>query len=424
MAKFERYHQAVAFLEGFFNLPLENEFLLKHSANDPGVFVKRMEDLLKRLGNPEKDFKVIHVTGTAGKGSVSLGIQQNLVRAGMKTGLFTSPFVTTQLEKIQVNDLYISPNNFADIVEELKPVIDEMHLQGKYGRPSYFELCLGIALVYFKQQKCQWVVLEVGCGGRHDATNVVLQPKATVITNIDYDHTQLLGKTLTKIARDKAGIIKKGSLFFTTEKRPKLQKMFKDICQKVGARFHVVKAGDSYQERNQTLVKSVIAGLGFRFNPKALEVKLPARFEVMSQKPLVIIDGAHSPVKMAATAHNLKQLKYGRCHLVIGMAANKDGADILAEIVPLADHIYFTRFQIKERRAADPKTLKIQAAKYQKRGVKSQMFLDPRRALMAARKNAKSNDLILVTGSFFLAGDLRREWISEEVILKNRRSFL
>lgn len=419
----ERYQAAVTFLEGFHNLPIGAEFNAGWGTTNPAVFIWRMQDFLDRLGNPEKNFKIVHVTGTAGKGSVSLGIKEGLFRAGMKTGLFTSPFVTTTLEKIEVNDRYISPSDFADIVEEIKPAIDAMHDHGPHGRPSYFELCFAAALLYFKKEKCDWVVLEVGLGGRYDATNIVKNPVATVLTNIDYDHTNILGKTLNKIAHDKAGIIKKNSLFFTTEQRPQLQKMFKGICQKVGASYNLVKAGNSYQERNQSLIKAVIESLGFKFNPKALEAKYPARFEVMSRKPLIVIDGAHSPIKMRATVANVKKLTYNKLHLVIAMAANKDSSEVLGEIIALADYCYFTRFQNSSREVTDPKTLMAQA-KQQKRKAQSQMFLDPHRALAAAKQAAGKEDLILITGSFFLAGDLRQEWINEETILKNRKSFI
>ena len=159
----------------------------KKKDHDPSIYIKRMRWFLDLLGNPEKDFKYIHITGTAGKGSVSTMLQDRMVRSGKRTGLFTSPFVTTSIEKIQVDELYIDPVEFADIVDGMKPMIDRAFAECPYGGPSYFERFLAIALVYFRKQKCEWVVLEVGCGGRHDATNVIPAPVVSAITNIDYD---------------------------------------------------------------------------------------------------------------------------------------------------------------------------------------------------------------------------------------------
>jgi len=157
-------------------------------------------------------------------------IHEVLLVSGKKVGSFTSPFVVTSIEKVKVGELYISPEEFADIVEYLKPFIDEAYISGPYGRPSYFEIFFAIALVYFKQQKCEWVVLEVGLGGRYDATNIIERPIVTAITNIDYDHTEILGKTLKKIAFDKAGIIKTGAEFFTTEQNKSVLAVFSEIC--------------------------------------------------------------------------------------------------------------------------------------------------------------------------------------------------
>lgn len=419
--KFESYYKAVQFLEGLYNLPLENEFLTLKSADDPTIFIKRMDDLLRRLKNPEKNLKIIHVTGTAGKGSVSTGIHKGLVKAGQKAGLFTSPFITTSIEKIQVDNKYISPEEFAGLVEEIKPVIDDMHKSGPYGRPSYFEIFLGLAMLYFKKQNCEWVVLEVGCGGRYDATNFVKKPEVAVITNIDYDHTHLLGKTLPKIARDKGGIIKSDCSFFTTETRPELLKIFKGYCDELKADFNQMEADGDYQYSNLGLINAVLSSLDFKELKEKDLPQLPARFELISQDPRVVIDGAHSPIKMRATVKNLQRLRYSKLHLVVATAGNKNSSDILTEIIPKADHIYFTRFQIKERKAADPLALSKQAKVFQKTKVSTGVFIDPHQAFEAALAKAKTGDLILVTGSFFLAGDLRQRFISEEQILKSRK---
>lgn len=423
MTNNHRYARAVAYLEGLSNLPMEKDYMQDRST--PQIFLDRMEYFLHALGNPEKGFQYIHVTGTAGKGTVTTMVHNMLHADGKRVGSYTSPFVTTSIEKICVNDLYIAPDEFADIVDELKPVIDEMYLASPFGKPSYFEIFLATALVYFKKQQCEWVVLEVGAGGRYDATNFIASPVATVITNIDYDHTQLLGKTLQKIARDKAGIIKPGSLFFTSEQRPVLLKMFRDVCKEKGATFHHVSHRQSFQEYNESLVLDVGHGLGIdeAIVKKAIEsTHLQCRFEVVQEQPLVVVDGAHNRIKIQSTIEHLRERQFKKLFLIIGIADNKDHLAMLEQIVPLADSVFFTRFQMGSRPCASPKKLFALSQKYMKASATSRILLDPMCALQIALKDAGPEDCILVTGSFFLAGDLRQHWIPEETILQNRRS--
>lgn len=395
MPDFSRYYNAVKYLEGLSNIQSGPNYMSGpaprgvRGKHDPSVYIKRMAWFLDLLGNPEKGFKYIHITGTAGKGTVAAMIQQAMVKEGKHVGLFTSPFVTTSIEKIQVGDLYIAPDEFADVVEKMKPSLDEAFVKCPWGGPSYFERFLAIAFLYFKKMQCEYVVLEVGCGGRYDATNVIDAPMMSAITNIDYDHMHILGKTLTKIAWDKSGIIKKGSKFFTTETRPRLRKIMEDICQEQGASFTYVPGGNN----------ELVEVMGF----DAQEVKLPARFEIMQDKPLVIIDGAHNRAKFRYTAKQLESLPYNKLHLVVALAANKD-KDIIKEI--RADYIYPTRFQNPERQCMNLGG-----------------FTDSLLALDAALAAARSDDLVLVTGSFYLAGELRTRWYSEEGILINRKAF-
>lgn len=418
-----RYTRAVNYIEGLSNLPMEKDYMKDRSS--PQIYLDRMEYFLAALGHPEKGFQYIHVTGTAGKGTVTTMLHNMLHANGKRVGSYTSPFVTTSIEKIRVNDLYIAPDEFADIVDELKPVIDAMYLDSPFGKPSYFEIFLAIALLYFKKQHCEWVVLEVGAGGRYDATNFIASPVATVITNIDYDHTQLLGKTLQKIARDKSGIIKPGSLFFTSEQRPVLLKMFRDVCTEKGATFHHVSHRQSFKEYNESLVLDVGRGLGIHESivKKAIaSTHLQCRFEVMQEQPLVVVDGAHNRIKIQSTIEHLRERRFKKLFLIIGIADNKDHLAMLEQIVPLADTVFFTRFQLSARPCASPKKLFELSRKYMKAGAPSLILLDPMRALQTALKDASSEDCILVTGSFFLAGDLRQHWIPEEAILGSRRS--
>lgn len=423
MDTFRRYHQAVDFLEGLSNLPVEKDYM--RDRGNPSLYLKRMRYFLALLGNPDRRFKFIHITGTAGKGTVTTMVHEMLTASGKKVGSFTSPFVTTSIEKIRVGEKYIAPDELADIVEYLKPYLDRAYTSGPYGRPSYFELFLAIAFVYFKRQKCEWVVLEVGLGGRYDATNVIEKPAIAAITNIDYDHTEILGKTLGQIARDKAGIIKKGSRFFTAEQRPLLLRMFQKICDEKNVVLHQTPRQKNYQEYNTALAAALSRKLGI--HEKHIirgirQTRMQCRFEIMQKNPLVVLDGAHNRAKIRSTIENLRRLDFRKLYLIIGAADNKDKVSIFKQIIPRADRIMFTRFQIKDRKCAHPKELLALSRRYFKRGVKTELLLDPQQALAAALRHAAKKDLILAVGSFFLTGELRKNWIPEEQILRTRKN--
>lgn len=352
-------------------------------------------------------------------------LHEVLHAAGHRVGSFTSPFVTTSIEKIKVGSQYISPSEFVEILEELKPIIDRAYLCGPYERPTYFELFFAMALLYFKRMKCDYAVLEVGLGGRYDSTNVVQQPLVTAITNIDYDHMEILGNTLQKIAFDKAGIIKPNSSFFTTEKRPALVRLFRDICREQGASYQAIRVPGGYRAENEVLVRAIAQKVGVDERSMSVGMRkafLACRFELMQTEPMVVLDGAHNRAKIRTTVNNIRALHYRKLHLVLGFAKNKDQTSILEQIIPLADHVYLTRFQIKDRACAPPKELYVSAKEYLRPKATSEVFLDPQRALQKALEVAAKEDLIVVTGSFFLAGELRERWIPEERILRRRRA--
>lgn len=423
MNKFEEYKKAVVFLESLSNLPLQGDYMIdKHHAD---VYIKRMRYFLKLIGNPDKKMKFIHITGTSGKGTVTNMVHEILHTAYKKVGSFTSPYVTTSIEKIKVNDKYIAPDEFTEIVDYLKPFIDKSYTEGPYGRPSYFEIFLAIALIYFQRQKCEWVVLEVGLGGRYDATNVIEKPIITAITNIDYDHTELLGKTLKEIAYDKAGIIKQGSVTFTTEQQPSLLRIFNKICKEKKVSLNILPWQNNYQEYNKGLATAIAQYIGINDKYITQGIKkafLACRFEIIQDNPTIVLDGAHNRSKIKTTIDNLENLSFVKLFLIIGIADNKNHISILEQIVPKADYVFFTRFQNKDRKCAHPKELFIKSKPYLKKKAEIKICLDSEMALREALKLAKYNDLILVAGSFFLAGELRKHWYSEDIVLKRRGS--
>jgi dihydrofolate synthase/folylpolyglutamate synthase len=423
MRKFEKYYKAVDFLEGLSNLPLHGDYLI--DTDHPEIYTKRMRYFFSLIGNPDKGLKYIHIAGTSGKGTVTTMLHEIIHVSRKRVGSFTSPSVTTSIEKIRVGDKYISPAEFANIVEYLKPFIDQAYVEGPYGRPSYFEIVFAIAIIYFKKKECDWVVLEVGLGGRYDATNVIEKPLVTAITNIDFDHTEILGKTLQKIAFDKAGIIKQGSTFFTSEQRQPILKIFTEICHEKNIPLYRISHQDTYQKYNEALVTAIAQKIGLNNTHISQGIQnswLPCRFETIENNPTIILDGAHNRSKIKTTIENLKGLSFKKLYLIIGIADNKDHASILKQIVPLADHIFFTRFQNVERKCAHPKALLEKSGIFLRKEIQPKIFLDPEQALSEAMRLAHADDLILITGSFFLVGELREYWYPEEWVLRRKRS--
>jgi dihydrofolate synthase / folylpolyglutamate synthase len=449
----KKYYQAKRFLESLVNIPDPIPFFVKtrrarSRKKKREFFIKRLRFLLGLLGNPDRDLQFIHLTGTSGKTSTTFFVVSILRAAGFHVGAFVSPHVTSITERIHLGNKLITQEELADIIEYLKPFLSHCAAESPYGCPSFFETMLAAAIVYFKKQKCDYAVLEAGIGGMFDATNVIKKNKVAIITNVGLDHQDVLGKTREEIARDKAGIIKRGGKFFTAERDEKILDIFREVCRAKKVSFqhingdyrilqsdlsgvefeyagHKFKVGlpGEHQAGNAVLafeaVKKIIGENYGAMKKGIAEVFVPCRLEKMSVDPTVILDGAHNVDKMKTTAEFIRYFKYRKLHLVIGLARNKDAEGILREIIPLADKVYLTRFLHHTRKGqvlGKMNKIAIRLARS-----KPNIFIDPHEALAAARKAAGKNDLVLVTGSFFLAGELRSDWFPEEYILKYRK---
>lgn len=387
----------------------------------PQIYIDRMKFFLGLLGDPQDAYKVIHITGTAGKGTVSTMLQEALIASGRRTGLYTSPYCVSVIENIRVNHLYISPAFVTLIVELLKRMVERAR-RSSYGVPSYFELMTAVAFLYFKKQKCDWVVLEAGLGGRYDATNVVDRPVVTAITSVGYDHTDVLGKTLQKIARDKAGIIKPLSSFFTAVSDPTILTLFQKICKEQSATFTSVKGS------NEELVHRI--GVFLKLSKSAIKkgiakIRLPCHLELIDKRPTIILDGAHNELKINYFFDHLKHIPIDKRIIIFGIADNKDKKNILRRIAQETDTIVFTPFTLTGfpgRHCADPLELSKIIKQYRK-DLTITIASSPSVALKQAQALSNQDGTIIITGSFYLCGELRRRWYSEEWVLTHRTSF-
>ncbi|MDO8435234.1 MAG: cyanophycin synthetase [bacterium] len=414
MTQFQSYYRALHFLAELQRQPLVT--FLNGKTLDPLVYIKRTQLLLDYVGNPERELRYVHVAGTAGKGTVTAMLHDALIAAGGKVGSLVSPHVTTPIERFRIGNDLLSPDIFASLVDELKPAIEKCTEFSGLGRPALVEVYVAIALLAFARAGCRWAIVEVGCGGRYDPTNVIPNHDIGVVTNIGVDHQRILGSSYDSIARQKIGIAKRGCTVITAEQNGHLVDLFGEHCEAVGAELLAIERGD---DMNISLARAVLEKLEINhpaIEPAMMATKLPGRCEVMQENPLVILDGAHNPMKIDRLAQFLKESGYGPVHCVFAACANKDARTMIRLLEPHVTRWYFTRF-IAGRRAFQPEALAAFAT------TPATIYADPHVALATARVNAGERGTIVIAGSFFLAGELRKEWISEEDILGGRSSF-
>lgn len=442
------YRAAYDYFISLINLP-RREYV-----KDPkhcGVYLERMRALLKILGSPEKKIPhYIHITGTSGKGSVARLLASVLQAGGQRVGLLTSPHPSVMLERFEINGRLMPQKKFVELIERLKTALEKFLTVSECDIPSFTELTTILGLMFFAEQRAPWVVLEVGCGGRYDATNVIPRKDAAIITNVGLDHVDILGNTKTKIAFEKAGIIKPGSLVFTMDADAKVLKILERECKKThttltrvkknegkiitsnlagsafragGAEYHLNALG-THQITNALLARRVALALGFskRDIQRGLaRVKFPVCLEIVSRRPLIILDGAHNPDKMKTTVEAVRKVQSpkparpnsrsgrSKVHLVVGFAANKNIGAMARQLATLKPKtIACTRFTVNPfRKAADPRTIATAFRRYLPK-TQLAMFLDPRAALAwSKREQKKIGGWLLATGSIFLSGELR-----------------
>ena len=404
----------------------------------------RMVKLLEYLGNPHIGLKYIHVAGTNGKGSTSNFIYSILKCGGYRAGLYTSPHILKYNERIKINDADISDSDLIRISEEVLEA--EKKIEREYGSVSLFELITAVAFIYFKEQKTDYVVLEVGMGGLSDSTNVVRAEDklAQVITPVSMDHTQFLGKNLQEIAYQKAGIIKKNVLTPTSnteeiitdvirkkaaeENSPyisleemKIENLYIDDygCE-YDAEFNgerlkniKIKLAGYYQMSNSALALMTIMKL--RQN-KLLDIsdeaiytglltaKWPGRMETLMEKPHVVIDGAHNLDGIKNLTKNLSLYSYDRLYIVTSILEDKEHDKMLKELSEYADEIVLTG--IHSKRKTDLNLLKNEI---EKENVTVNVEEDLQKAVNSVMEKAGERDLILITGSLYLLSEVKEK---------------
>ena len=401
--------------------------LLKFGMN---LGLRRISALLKELGNPQEKLEFIHVAGTNGKGTTSTMLSSILCAAGKKTGLFTSPYVFDFCERIQINNKNIPHDDLSLVVEKVKNACDRLSSKGT--EPTEFEAITAAAMLYFYEQKCDAVVLEVGLGGRYDSTNIIPCPKAAVITSISLDHTKILGDTVEKIAAEKCGIIKNGGTVITTsEQNEKALSVIKDTVRVKNGRLLIgdVSAAEilsedifgteisyngltvkiplvgRHQVENTVGVITAARALGIsdEFIKKGIEsTVIHARMEIISRSPVIMLDGGHNPECAAALENVLVRFAGDKnITVLIGMMADKDTKDYLAAILPHCKTAVFTK--PSNPRAEDEVELLCEGECFCKDAVSVK---DPKDAYKKARSLVKNGGMLLVCGSFYLLSDI------------------
>jgi len=434
--------EATNYLISLNNIP-HKEYL--KDKKDAEIYLKRIGYLLRLLKKPEKQIHhFIHITGTSGKGSVAMMLESILRASGKKTGLTTSPHPSAITERWAIQGKEISEKKFADLVMAIKPKVNEYIKHAPFDFLSFFEIVTAMGLKLFAEEKVDWAIVEVGLGGRYDSTNIIPNRDIAIITNIGRDHLNLIGPTLSDVTREKAGIIKKGCTIFTMEKNPRLLEIIKNECAKQKAKLNIIKQpkfvikqtnlngttffyqGNDYflpvlgehQIKNAILAIEVVRTLkisGDVIKTGLAKISLPLRMEIISKKPLIILDGAHNIDKMKTTVDTIKKIRQqGDIHLVLGFSADKDIKAMLRQIASLKPKtVVCTRSTSNPLRlAADPKLLQKEIKKLSPR-VETKNFLDPQEAYGWTKQKTKDNDLLLVTGSFFLSGEIRNKNIKK-----------
>lgn len=355
--------------------------------SSPGILpgLERIETLLHHLGDPQNDYKVIHVCGTNGKGTVSALLARSLQAAGYTVGLFTSPYVDDYREQIQVNGHYIGKQDFADCFAALQ------------GQGSAFEKLTAMMYLYFSRRRVDWAVVECGMGGKNDSTNVLAHPALCVFTSISLDHTAFLGNTVEEIAREKAGILKPGCCAVVYPEEP-AQTVLQNICRRQGVACYSPPDQGDFRKNNFETARLALSLLGV--SSIVPYPQLPGRLEKIGR---FLLDGSHNPAAAKALARSLPAGQ--PITAVVAMMRDKDCEKYLQTVLPHCSRVIVT--SCGEARSMPAEELHRIAERFCSDCVS---VAAPQDALALAQQSAE--DMILVCGSFYLCRALRKNILS------------
>jgi dihydrofolate synthase/folylpolyglutamate synthase len=437
------YHAALVWLYGFVDYEAVNR------PRDPSRYdLRRVRLFLERLGNPHLKAKTVHIAGSKGKGSTAAMIFSVLKEAGYKTGLYTSPHLIETYERFKIGDNFISEDELIAEVEKLRSIVAAINAEARYGALTTFEIMTVLAFDYFARNRVEWQVIEVGLGGRLDATNVV-EPRISIINTLNLEHTEVLGDTIQEIAGEKAGIIKRGVPVISAPQPDEASKVIEATCHMLGAPLtvanldavtpstfnHNLQMFKVLGRHNKYDVKLPLLGTYQRINcavaVAALEAFIdqgvggitketigsgltrtdwPGRFQILDRCPLVIADGAHNPASAKELVASLDAY-LGQDHrphpgvLVIAASSDKD-VDGMAEVLaPVFDEFVVTR--TRHPRAMD---VKILGRAFEKLGRRVNYTSTTAEAIVLAEKLAAPDGMICVTGSLFAVGEALEIW--------------
>ena len=444
------YDEALAFWYGCINYE-------QRSPQPDDLKLEQMRALLAQLGNPHEQLRIIHVAGSKGKGSTSAMLAAILREAGFLTGLFTSPHLCGVEERIQVDGRPIASDELTSQLEEVQTAVRELQACRTSGRnqiafsPTFFEVATALGFLYFHRRRVDWALVEVGLGGRLDSTNVCI-PEVALITSISFDHTRQLGNSLASIAREKAGIVKSGRPVISGTKNPEARAVIEQVCQErraplrqLGIDFHYeytpgkieadtcTSATGAVQIRTEERIwpamelgllgehqatnaavavacTEALRNAGWQIADSAVArglagVSWPARLEVVSHRPLVVLDCAHNVASASALTAALKtSFPPGRKILIFASSNDKDVAGMFKILGPVFSHIFLTRYG-KNPRSVLPEELARTLG--QVAGTPSTICPTAIEAWHRARELATPADVICIAGSVFLAGELR-----------------
>ena len=396
------------------------------------------------LGDPQRDYRSVHVAGTKGKGSICAFTASILESAGSRVGSYTSPHLSDASERIRINSKPVPKSDLVKVVARLERELGP----DARKRFTFFEVYTLAAMLYFSLEKVDWAVFEAGLGGRLDATNI-LQPEVCCVSPVSHDHTRVLGSTIREIAGEKAGIIKKGMKCVCAPQKPAAMRVIKERCARLkvplyvvgrditfqarrmdetGSVFDVRGKSGLYEEVETTLpglfqVENAAAAVGiceFALGKKgALKERtvreglkkafLPGRMEVICREPLLVIDGAQNAESAGALKRSVEKIfKYDKLILLAGLSSDKDIKGFCGRLGPLADRIVITRAGTE--RAADPHIIKGYF-----RGRRARVTRDTKEGLGAALSMAGKKDMILAAGSFYVIGEIRNIFTEKSV---------